>query len=101
VPGRIEQNLRGLYQLLWRKYYIDELYDHLVSRPLFWISLHFLNNGVDRDVIDGMVNGTGAAVEGSGEAARKIETGNVQNYAFVYLLGVVAVAGYYVYLVMR
>jgi NADH-quinone oxidoreductase subunit L len=101
VPGRIEQNLRALYQLLWRKYYIDELYDHLVSRPLFWISLHLLNNGVDRDVIDGIVNGTGAAVEGSGEAARKLETGNVQNYAFVYLIGVVAVAGYYVYLVMR
>ena len=101
VPGRIEQNLRALYQLLWRKYYIDELYDHLVSRPLFWISLHFLNNGVDRDVIDGIVNGTGAAVEGTGEAARKLETGNVQNYAFVYLLGVVVVAGYYVYLVMR
>ncbi len=101
LPGRIAENLRGLRELLWRKYYIDELYDHLISRPLFWISTNLLNDGVDRDVIDGMVNGTAATVEGSGEATSKIETGNVQNYAFVYLLGAVAVAGYYVYLVLR
>jgi NADH-quinone oxidoreductase subunit L len=88
-------------ELLWRKYYIDELYDHVISRPLFWISVNLLNNGVERDVIDGIVNGTGASVEGSGEAARKIETGNIQHYVFVFLIGVVAVAGYYVYLVMR
>jgi NADH-quinone oxidoreductase subunit L len=101
LPGRIAESLRGLRELLWRKYYIDELYDHVISRPLFWISTNLLNNGVDRDVIDGIVNGTAATVEGSGEASRKIETGNVQNYAFVYLLGAVAVAGYYVYLVLR
>jgi NADH-quinone oxidoreductase subunit L len=101
LPGRIAESMRGLRELLWRKYYIDELYDHLISRPLFWISTNLLNNGVDRDVIDGFVNGTAATVEGSGEATRKIETGNVQNYAFVYLLGAVAVAGYYVYLVLR
>jgi NADH-quinone oxidoreductase subunit L len=101
LPGRIAESLRGLRELLWRKYYIDELYDHLISRPLFWISTNLLNNGVDRDIIDGIVNGTAATIEGTGEGTRKIETGNVQNYAFVYLLGAVAVAGYYVYLVLR
>ena len=101
LPGRIAENLRGLRELLWHKYYIDELYDHLISRPLFWISVNLLNNGVDSDVIDGIVNGIGASLEGSGKAARKIETGNVQHYALVYLIGVVVVAGYYVYLVMR
>jgi NADH-quinone oxidoreductase subunit L len=100
LPVRIAESLRGLRELLWRKYYIDELYDHLVSRPLFWVS-NILSDDVDRGVIDGIVNGSGNAVEGSGEATRKIETGNVQHYAFVYLIGAVAVAGYYVYLVMR
>jgi len=100
LPGRIAESLRGLYELLWRKYYIDEFYDHLISRPLFWIS-NILSDDVDRGVIDGIVNGSGNAVEGSGEATRKIETGNVQHYAFAYLIGAVAVAGYYVYLVMR
>jgi len=101
LPPRIAERLRGLRELLWRKYYIDEIYDLLISRPLFWGSGNVLNKGIDRAVIDGIVDGAGATVEGGGEAARKIETGNVQHYAFVYLLGVVAVAGYYVYLVMR
>jgi len=101
LPERFAERLRAVRELLWRKYYIDELYDHLVSRPLFWASSNLLNQGIDHNVIDGFVDGTGATVEGSGEAARKIETGNVQHYAFVYLIGVVAVAGYYVYLVMR
>jgi NADH-quinone oxidoreductase subunit L len=101
LPELIAERLRGVRELLWHKYYIDELYDHLISRPLFWISTNLLNQGIDQTVIDGFVDGTGATVEGSGEAARKIETGNVQHYAFVYLIGVVAVAGYYVYLVMR
>jgi NADH-quinone oxidoreductase subunit L len=101
LPERIAERLRGLRELLWRKYYIDEIYDRLISRPLFWTSTYVLSDGVDRAVIDGIVDGSATAVEGGGEATRKIESGNVQHYAFVYLLGVVAVAGYYVYLVMR
>jgi NADH-quinone oxidoreductase subunit L len=101
LPGRISDRVRGLRELLWRKYYIDEIYDALISRPLFWTSTHILSDGIDRGVIDGIVNGSGTAVEGGGEATRKIESGNVQHYAFVYLIGAVAVAGYYVYLVMR
>ena len=101
LPERIAERLSDLRELLWRKYYVDEIYDLLISRPLFWASTNLLNDGIDRAVIDGIVDGTGATFEGGGEAARKIETGNVQHYAFVYLIGVVAVAGYYVYLVMR
>jgi NADH-quinone oxidoreductase subunit L len=101
LPERIAERLRGLRELLWRKYYIDEIYDRVLSRPLFWASTYILTDGVDHAVIDGFVDGSANAVEGSGEATRKIESGNVQHYAFVYLIGAVAVAGYYVYLVMR
>jgi NADH-quinone oxidoreductase subunit L len=101
LPGRIAERISGLRELLWRKFYIDEIYDHLISRPLFWTSTHILSDGVDHALIDGIVDGSASAVEGGGEATRKIESGNVQHYAFVYLIGAVAVAGYYVYLVMR
>lgn len=60
-----------------------------------------LHRGVDSFVIDGIVDGTGLTVEESGEGLRKVETGNVQHYAFVYLLGVLMIAAYYIYLVMR
>ncbi|MGD0288388.1 MAG: NADH-quinone oxidoreductase subunit L [Candidatus Binataceae bacterium] len=101
LPGRIADRARGLRELLWRKYYVDEIYDLLISRPLFWTSTHILNDGIDRGVIDGIVDGSATAVADGGEATRKIESGNVQDYALVYLIGAVAVAGYYVYLVMR
>jgi NADH-quinone oxidoreductase subunit L len=101
LPGRVADRARGLRELLWRKYYVDEIYDLLISRPLFWTSTHILNDGIDRGVIDGIVDGSATAVADGGEATRKIESGNVQDYALVYLIGAVAVAGYYVYLVMR
>jgi len=101
LPGRIGESLHGAYELLWHKYYIDELYNLFVSRPLFWLSTIVLNRTIDQGVIDGAVNGTGLAVEESGEGIRRAETGNLQHYAFAYLLGVVAVAAYYVYLVLR
>jgi NADH-quinone oxidoreductase subunit L len=101
LPGRLADNLRGLYRLLLRKYYIDELYNTLIGRPLFWISQFVLFRGIDVGIIDGIVDGAGLGVEGSGEGLRRIETGNVQHYALVYLLGVLAIAAYYIYLANR
>ena len=40
-------------------------------------------------------------VERSGEGLRQVESGNVQHYAFGYLLGVLAIAAYYVYRTMH
>jgi NADH-quinone oxidoreductase subunit L len=100
-PGRLAENLRGFYSLLLRKYYIDELYNTLVGRPLFWISQFVLFRGIDAGIIDGIVDGTGLGVEGSGEGLRQIETGNVQHYALAYLLGVLVIAAYYIYLAVR
>ena len=97
LPGRLAESLRGLYRLLLGKYYIDELYKLIVSRPLFWLSQFVLFRGIDVGVIDGIVDGTGLGIESSGEGLRRLETGNVQDYAFVYLLGVIAIAAYYVY----
>jgi NADH-quinone oxidoreductase subunit L len=101
LPGRLAESMSAVYRLLVRKYYVDELYELIITRPLLWGSANVLNRGVDSFIIDGIVEGTGLGVESGGEGLRKAETGNVQHYAFVYLLGVLAVAAYYVYLVMR
>ncbi|MGO9450047.1 MAG: NADH-quinone oxidoreductase subunit L [Candidatus Binataceae bacterium] len=101
LPMILSWRLKGLYDLLLEKYRIDELYNLIVTRPLFFISNQILNRGVDQYVIDGAANGAGIAVEAGGEVARRSETGNVQHYAFVYLIGVVAIVSYYVYLVIH
>ncbi len=100
LPGQIAASASALYQVLVRKYYVDELYNLVFARFLFWGSENVLNRGVDHGLIDGIVNGTGLGVEESGEITRRSETGNVQVYAFVYLLGAVGIVAYYVYLVM-
>jgi NADH-quinone oxidoreductase subunit L len=99
LPAFIAWRAGKLYQFVLAKFYVDELYNFIVTRPLFWISRTVLNRGVDSFVIDGIVDGTGITVETGGEIARRAETGNVQSYAFVYLLGAVAIVAYYLYLV--
>ncbi|HLK87203.1 MAG TPA: NADH-quinone oxidoreductase subunit L [Candidatus Binataceae bacterium] len=102
-PGlseRIAAGADALYRLLVRKYYVDEVYNFVFGRLLFWGSENVLRRGVDSGLIDGIVNGAGLGVEEAGDAARRSETGNVQVYAFVYLLGAVAIVAYYVFLVL-
>jgi NADH-quinone oxidoreductase subunit L len=100
LPGRIAAGASALYRLLARKYYVDELYNAVFGRFLFWGSENVLNRGVDHGLIDGIVDGTSIGVEEAGEISRRSETGNVQLYAFVYLVGAIGIVAYYVYLVM-
>ena len=99
IPFLLAWRLKPAYDLLLNKYYIDEIYNLIVTRPLFWISDNVLNRAIDTYAIDGVAEGAGLAVETSGQVARRIETGNVQHYAFVYLLGALGIVGYYLFLV--
>jgi NADH-quinone oxidoreductase subunit L len=99
MPFLLAWRLKAPYDLLLNKYYIDELYNFIVTRPLFWISNNVLNRAIDSYVIDGAAEGAGLAVQTSGQVARRAETGNVQHYAFVYLLGALGIVAYYLFLV--
>ena len=101
IPMLLAWRLQDLHNLLLNKYYIDELYDLIVTRPLFWISDTVLNRTIDSEVIDGTAVGAGLTVQTSGQVARRLETGNVQHYVFVYLIGALGVVAYYLYLVVR
>jgi NADH-quinone oxidoreductase subunit L len=99
IPFLLAWRLKPAYDLLLNKYYIDEVYNLIVTRPLFWISDNVLNRAIDSYAIDGTAEGAGLAVQTSGQVARRVETGNVQHYAFVYLLGALGIVGYYLFLV--
>jgi NADH-quinone oxidoreductase subunit L len=100
IPFLLAWRLKPAYDLLLNKYYIDEVYNLVVTRPLFWISDNVLNRAIDSYAIDGVAEGTGLAVQTGGQVARRAETGNVQHYAFVYLLGALGIVAYYMFLVM-
>ncbi len=99
MPYLIAYQAQSVYNILLNKYYVDDFYDLIVSRPLFWISTFVLGDVIDSFMIDGLVNGAGLTVETGGQMSRRLETGNVQQYAFVYVLGVLGIIAYYLYLV--
>jgi NADH-quinone oxidoreductase subunit L len=80
----------GAHRLLSGKYYVDELYEAVLGRPLHWVSQRvFLDLG-DRRLIDGSLHGLAAlAQRGAGRLSR-IETGNLQLYVWLVVLGAFA-----------
>jgi len=86
-----------LYRLLLNKYYVDELYNASVVRPLGVVSREGLWRGVDVGVIDGAVNGVGAIVDASAATLRRLQTGSIRAYASSLFMGVVLVLGYYLW----
>jgi len=90
-----EDNALGLlYRLSHDKFYIDEFYDAFFVRPFTAIS-SFLASVIDPWVIDGTVNGVAATVRGFSTVWRGLQTGNVQHYAAMFLVGVLALLAYY------
>lgn len=78
----------GLGKVLANKWYIDELYNLIVVKPLKHISLLF-DRYVERCGIDGLVNGVGKLVQWSGGKLRLLQNGQVGVYIFGMVLGII------------
>jgi NADH-quinone oxidoreductase subunit L len=95
-PSRLTARVRPLYNLLWNKYYVDELYGFLFVRP-FRRTAAFLADFFDPWVIDGAVNGVGMLTDAAGRLIRLWESGYVRNYALSLLAGAIVVLAYFVW----
>ncbi len=115
---RVSAQFKGLYQALLNKWYIDELYDALfvnrskdAGRTLWrfdakvvdgavngsaWATLRSAvgSNWWDRWIVDGLVRFIGGFIKTLSWPVRLIQTGYVQNYALVMILGVLVFIGY-------
>ena len=95
LPAFLAQKYRVAYELIFNKYYVDEIYDMAVVEPIK-DSSNFLWTGVDDKVVDGAVNGSAGVVAWLSAHIRKLETGFLQNYALAIVLGVALIVGYLV-----
>jgi NADH-quinone oxidoreductase subunit L len=78
----------GLARVLYRKYYVDELYNAVIVRPTVWLSRAVLWKGVDQGVVDGAaVNGTAKLSRGLGWLGSRLQTGQVGVYVVLFLVG--------------
>ncbi len=108
LKGLTERNrlLGAGHRFLVNKYYLDDLYEkvivhgvaHPIAQAAYWVNQHVIDatvdafgrggkrtgdwvyKNIDQRVVDGAVNGTGAAARGTGGALRPIQSGKVNQY---------------------
>lgn len=88
-----DEGFAGMAKVLYHKYYIDEIYEAIVVKPLVGIS-NWLSSIIDKEVIDGMVNGTGFLFTHLSSLIRKIQTGIIGDYALSIVVGTIAILAY-------
>lgn len=75
----------GVAKVLENKWYVDELYDNIIVKPLHLLSV-FLKNILEKNIIDGVVNGIGKLVGYGSRQLRLLQSGQVGNYILVMVM---------------
>jgi NADH-quinone oxidoreductase subunit L len=96
VPDNLARNMGGLYKAAKNKFYIDEAWlgftkgvlFNLIAKPAAW---------VDRNIIDGIVKGTGSGMEWISYRIKGIQSGKVQQYGLFFLFGVIIIVSVYIF----
>ncbi|SHK90052.1 NADH dehydrogenase subunit L [Chitinophaga jiangningensis] len=78
----------GLAKVLENKWYIDELYDAVIVKPLYELS-RFFRDTVEKAGIDRLVNGVGRGVKWGSQQLRLVQTGNVGFYIFAMVISMI------------
>ena len=90
--GAVTMAVQGIERTLLNKWYVDEAYDRAVVQPTLGVSRTVLWKGLDTGVIDGLfVNGSAYLMRGLGWVGSQLQTGRVGTYAWVLVLGAVAI----------
>ncbi len=119
LPPKIANALGPVYRLVRNLFWVDEFYGLVVLRPYYalcrlfkWVDVHlvdglvngarnatlglsYLSNLHDRIVVDGLVNLTGAVTRMFYRLFSRLQTGLVQTYLTVMVLGVFILIAYY------
>jgi len=96
-PARIAASLGSLYQTVYKKFYIDEVYIfitkkvifNLIGRPAAWI---------DKNIVDGFMNMLASITAAISALIKGLQSGRVQGYAFYFFAGIIGMAALFIYL---
>ncbi|MDP4282577.1 MAG: NADH-quinone oxidoreductase subunit L, partial [Bacteroidota bacterium] len=95
-PAKIAAALGGFYKAAYHKFYIDEVYLFItkkiifnyVSRPVAWF---------DRHIVDGAMNGLSYITNVVSDRIKGLQSGQLQQYAWVFVSGAIALALVFIY----
>lgn len=97
LPEKMAASLKGFYRAAFNKFYMDELYLFItkkiifnyVSRPIAWF---------DRHIIDGTMNGVSYVTNEFSGRIKGLQSGQMQQYAWVFVTGAIGLAVAFIYL---
>ena len=89
--------LRQMPRLLEQKYYVDEVYDTAVIKPIHVVSREGLWKIFDVGVIDGFLHSLGRSIVDLGRTFRYMQFGFLRGYAAIILAGALIIIGYFAY----
>ncbi|MCX8479985.1 MAG: NADH-quinone oxidoreductase subunit L [Chitinophagales bacterium] len=89
----VSEKYSGFAGVLENKYYVDEIYNFLVVKPIEHISV-LLSKIVDNKIVDGMVFITGKFVTWSGTTLRYIQNGQTGFYFLMMSIAIVVMLAY-------
>jgi NADH-quinone oxidoreductase subunit L len=90
LPAREAPPETGFARVLYRKYYVDEIYDAVFVKPLVWLSDKVLWRVVDQALVDGLlVNGGVVGSRWLGALGSRIQSGQLGLYVLLFLVGAI------------
>lgn len=97
IPGKIKSQFGIIYNLLDRKYFIDEFYSWFFASGARNLGTIFWKYG-DIKIIDGFfVNGTAKVVALSASVVRRYQTGYIYHYAFTMIVGIFVILTFWLF----
>ncbi len=90
--------LRPAYVLLYRKYFMDELYEDIIVRRVFYGWAAYGLDWVDKSVVDKVVNFCGWLGANTGTALRQMQTGQLQAYGMGISVGILIIFGIFLFI---
>jgi len=119
IAARLKERFAAPHRVLTNKYYVDELYGATVIRGTMasanglwtvdrnvvdgavngsgWLTIFisWFSSLIDKYLVDGLVNLVGAILQEGSFVFRRFQTGLIQNYALLMLFGVFAFVSIY------
>lgn len=91
IPEKLATRFNGLWTAAYNRFYIDQLYLFIthkiifggICKPIAWF---------DRHIIDGTMNMFASVTNSASFAIRKLQSGNIQMYVWIYLIGALTLA---------
>jgi NADH-quinone oxidoreductase subunit L len=93
LPSKEGTELSTPHKVLYGKYYVDEIYDSLIIKPLYWLSDQFYGI-LEIKGIDKIVNGVGKGINNGSKALRHVQTGSLNFYLFAMVIGIIVILSF-------